>query len=239
MDTVYDFLEQPDDRFVTPESLAWDLVMGDDMDDFTGVMRSFVSDENGSLRADRFQQLADEFQVLITIYMEMVFNVLKTNHMGSLLDDEGEVKDDVDLEEEIRKYKPNFRQYSLDDMTGLFRSKFAKIRYFLSIIDITKYCENEDNDFGTHSKYYCKILLLDDGRSSTYKYFKMATHIPEGKRYTFLGRPDDNPQQKKLDDFYAVVYLPPHINDTSKTPRKVKISFSKYNVITADPHLAY
>lgn len=239
MEDAMEFLDMPvpDDRYVTPESLAWDLVMGDELDDFTGIMQGLVDDSNNSYRADRYDKLADEFQILITIYMEMIFNVLKSNFMGELLDENGDILDGVELESELERYKPDFRKYNLDDMTIMFRNLFAKIRYFLSVRDLTEICASDPNDFGSESKYYCKILLQDDRRAFTKNYFEKATHIPDGKRYTFMLRADDKPHQKKLEDFYAVVYLPPHINDSSK-PRKIRISFEKYNVISANPHTA-
>jgi hypothetical protein len=238
MSSALDFMEKPDDRFVNPDSLAWDLVMGDDRADFTGVMQGFVSDNEGSFQAGRYEQIADEFQILITIYMEMIFNVLKSNFMGELLDDNGEIREGIDLERELEHYKPDFRKYSVEEITDFFRDKLAKIRYFLSVRDLTDFCSDDPSDYGRESGYYCKILLLDDRRSYSKKYFKNATHVPEGKRYTFLMRPDDDPQQKKLQDFYAVVYLPPHIDDTDQKPRKIRIAFEKYNVISANPHTA-
>ena len=165
----------------------------------------------------------------------MVFTILKSNHMGNLLDPDGELRKGIDLENELKLYKPDFRKYTVDDMTDLFRDKFKKIRYFLSVRDITDLCNsNDENDFGSDNKYYCKILLLDDGRTYARRYFANANHIPDDKRYTFLGRrrPADgsNDKQEKLEDFYAVVYLPAHESDSRKLPRKIRVSFSKYNV---------
>lgn len=240
MNEVLEFLDipVPDDRFVTPESLAWDLVMGDEMADFTGVMQSLVDDSNGNYRANRYEKAADEFQILITIYMEMIFNVLKSNFMGELLDANGDIREGIDLESELERYKPDFRKYNIDDMTVLFRSLFAKIRYFLSVRDITDVCSPDPNDFGSESNYYCKILLLDDRRNFSKEYFKNATHIPDDKRYTFMLKAVDKPHQKKLEEFYAVVYLPPYNDDSTKKPRKIRIAFEKYNVISANPHTA-
>lgn len=243
MDAAYGFLTanyDPDDRTVTPESLAWNLVMGEEIDDFSGIMSQFVSDESGSTGANRHQQLADEFQILIITYMEMVFHILKTNYMASLIDDSGDVLPDVDLEKELDNFKPDLSMYSTDDMCTIYREKLAKIRYFLSVRDITDYCDDDPNDFGIDNKYYCKILLLDDGRSKTRTYFRNATHIPPHKRYTFLIRPDEHPKQDKLDDFYAVGYLPVcrDDSDTDTKTRKIRIAFSKINVISSDPHIA-
>jgi hypothetical protein len=238
MDRIIDFMEQPDDRIVNPESLAWDLVMGNDRDNFTAIMQGFVSNGEGSYQANRYEQLEGEFQILLTIYMEMIFNVLKSNFMGALLDDNGNIRDGIDLELELAQYKPDIRQYDIQYITDIFREKFAKIRYFLSVRDLTEFCSDDPNDFGRDTGYYCKILLLDDRREYSRKYFKQATHIPDGKRYTFLMRPDDNPEQKKLEDFYAVVYLPAYKDDIGNSPRKIRISFEKYNVISSDPHIA-
>ena len=241
MDAAYDFLTEDydpstNDRTVTPESLAWNLVMGEEISDFGGVMQKFVSDENGDTQADRYQQLADEFQILISTYMEMVFNILKTNFMGSLVDDTGDLRPGVDLKYELDNFKPNFREYTIDDMATLFKDRLAKIRYLLNVRDITSTCEDDPNDYGFDDKYYCKILLLDDERGTTKTYFRNAQHIPPNKRYTFLIRQDDVQKQDKLEDFYAVAYLPGHNDD--RKPRKIRVSFSRINVIVQNPHLA-
>ena len=238
MESAVEFMEQPDDRFVNPESLAWDLVMGNERDDFSAVMQGFVCDGEGSYQANRYEQIEGEFQILLTIYLEMVYHVLKSNYMGELLDENGDIKEGVDLERSLNSYKPDFRKYTIAEITDYFRDKFAKIRYFLSVRDLTDLCSDDPNDYGRSSEYYCKILLLDDRRNYSTRYFQQATHIPDGKRYTFLMRPDDNPQQKELKDFYAVVYLPPHIDDTSSRPRKLRISFEKYNVMSSNSHIA-
>lgn len=236
---TYNFINKPNDRYVTPDSLAWNLVMGDDVDNFGGVMETFVTDLSGSSRADRLMQIADEFQVLVSIYMEMIFNVLKTNFMGELLDPDGEVRNDIDLELELANYIPDFSQYTIEDMTTMFRDKFAKIRYFLSVQDISEFCDFDDfNDYGLDSEYYCKTLLLDDGQISSRRYFEKATHIPDGKRYTFLMRDDKEPQQERLDDFYTVMYIPSFAGSNSmitkmnRKGRKIKVSFSKYNIMS-------
>jgi len=231
-----DFLSKPDDRFVTPDSLAWDLIMGDDMEDYSAIMQKFVPSDSASNIADLYEQMADEFQILITIYMEMVFTVLKSNYMGGLLDEDGDVRDGIDLEEELSKYRPDFMLYDVSDMTNIFRSKFLKIRYFLSVQDITDRCTVDPSDFGMSSEYYCKTLLMDDGRSTTKSYFERASHIPDDKRYTFLIRADSKHKQKKLSDFYTVMYLPPYKNGKN---RKIKLSFEKFNVNSnPNPHYA-
>jgi hypothetical protein len=240
MDSAHDFFDKPTDKFMTPDSLAWDLVMGDGIDDFGGIMESLVTDGDGSRGVDRLQKLADEFQILITIYFEMVFNVLKSNYMSELLTEDGELKDGIDLESELDSYSPDFRKYSIQEMTDIFKEKFSKIRYFMHVQDITEFCDPEDpTDFGLDNEYYCRILLLDDKRGATDKYFRKARHIPPNKRYTFLLREDNDPDQNILGDFYAVVYLPRYKNPndpTDSTPegRKFKLSFSNYNVIVKE-----
>ena len=94
MDRVHDFFGSAatdDNRTTSPESLAWDLVMSNDIERFGGIMENFVTDGRGFVKADRYEVLADEFQILISIYMEMVFNVLKANYMGELVNEDGEI----------------------------------------------------------------------------------------------------------------------------------------------------
>lgn len=224
-----EFMYNSDSRVVTPETLAWDLIMSNDITDFGGVMENLVSGESNpnNLLEVLNQNLVDEFQILITIYIEMLYYVMKSNFMASILNERGELDADVDLEAELDKYKPDLSMYKVDDMIELFRSKFKKIRYYLSIQDITEFCDSDPNDFGMFGNYYCKVLLLDDKREYSTRYFEQASHIPPDKRYTFLMKNIE--LKSKLEEFYAVMYLPPYNGD--RLGRKVKISFSKFNVI--------
>jgi hypothetical protein len=242
-----DFFNQTDDysldEGVTPESLAWKLLMDDDVEKYTGVLLPFtdVNDKsNTSASFAKYDSLSVHFEILITMYMEMIFSMLKINHISKQCDENGELKNDVDFEQNIRH---DFSQFTLDDMTILFREKLKKIRIFLSVIEITNDSEinnnetndnemndndnnNETKDKEKYTDYYCRVILKDTLEGRSYFWRKRNT-IDPNKRYTFEIRNDTKKTHNKLEDFYAICSLP---------NIRVKISFSYINVISGNPH---
>jgi hypothetical protein len=228
------FFNQPDDieNIVTPESLAWKLLMDDDVENYAGILLPFVSEDN-TADSDktkekqfnvRYDSLSDQFQILITVYMEMVFSMLKINHVGSYIDENGNIDESIDLE---ATFKPDLINFTVDGMIDIFREKLKKIRIFLSVLGIYDSKENLPKDYGSSSDYFCRIILRDSTEGKAYFKANKNWLDPE-KRYTFVMRNNNKKNQKKLDDFYAVCTLP---------NIKVKISFSKINVITQNQHM--
>jgi len=214
-----DFLHenQSDDNIMTPESLAWKLLMDDQIDDFKGVIMSFI---DGNEQENNYENLSGQFEILITIYMEMVFGLLKINHINGLLNEQGELETEREIDLE-KSFNPDLNELSIDDLTLFFREKFKKIRLFLSISQIHDSETLDPRDFGSKSEYYCRILLKDLPHDQGYFWTNRHRLDPE-KRYTFVIRNDPLKDLKKLDNFYAVCALP---------GMKVKISFSPINVV--------
>lgn len=203
-------IEQNSD-VVSPESLAWKLLVDDDIEDFAGVLipcseSSSISD----MKTVKHDELIDQFQILITIYMELVFGLLKINHINNNLDENGEIKN-VNLEE---SFSPDFSIFSIDDLLNLFKDKFKKIRYILNVKEIS-----EEDSYYT-MKYYCRIILKDtpDGKIH---YFVNKNKLDSTKRYTFLIRNSNLSEFNQLSDFYAICALPNF---------KVKVYFSPINI---------
>lgn len=207
-----------DDNIVTPESLAWKLLMDNDIEDFKGVIMSFI---DGCNEDNNYENQSGQFEILITMYMEMIFGLLKINHVNKQLNEKGELDPLIDLE---KTFKPDLSNLSLDDMTQVFRDKFKKIRIYLSTSLVLDSEPDDVKDFGSWSKYYCRILLKDVDTNLSY-FLANRQRLDPDKRYTFVIRNDPDKQQTKIDDFYAVCALP---------NMKVKISFSPINVNNDD-----
>lgn len=228
------FLNRPEDLSednTTLESLAWKLLMDENVEDYAGVLLPSIMDgndltDNGSPgRApvyDVYDNLADQFQMLITIYMEMVFGLLKINHISANLDKNGDLSEDIDLEE---SFDPDLSIFTVDDLVTTFREKLKKIRVFVSVHEII----DSENQFGNSSEYYCRILFRNTIEGKTF-YRNNRDILEPDKQYMFAIRPDNARKHTKLNDFYAVCSLP-HM--------KVRISFSPINIIVKDAHQQY
>ena len=228
-------LEEDDiENTVTPESLAWKLLMDDDVENYTGALLPFVYEDNDNKVNNmdninknpsvRYDSLADQFQILISVYMEMIFGLMKINHVNSFIDDDGNVDDSIDFD---ATFKPDISKFTTtDSLIDIFREKFKKIRIFLSVLGIYDSNENLPKDYGSSSDYYCRVILKDSAEGKAY--FKANSHwLNPETQYTFVIRNDTKKQQAKIDDFYAVCTI---------SNLKVRISFSQINVITQNQH---
>jgi hypothetical protein len=223
-----DFLYQDsiDCKSVTPNELALKLLMGDDIEDFSGMLQMFVDGDNNLSQNMSYDTLCDQFQVLITIYMEMVFGILKINHVVKTIEQFG----DVDEKTLDALFIPDLSQFTIDDMLKMFQYRFKKVRVYMSIHEITDTDESNDRDFGFYKDYFCRIILKDSIEGQ--KHFdKNNSRLDPKVRYTFVINSNINKNCKNLNDFYAVVTLPNKL--------KAKISFSPINIIVKDHHIGF
>lgn len=209
-----DYLDTSDTDIITPDVLARKLLFDNEIANYSCILLPFIiNNENTDTSDDIYNKHAGQFELLITLYMEMVYGLLMINHINEHINDNGEIDNTIDLDE---TFNPNLTEYDISDLTDIFREKFKKIRIFLSVTEIFDYNCDVISDYGSANNYYCKIILKDtiDGKH----YFnKNNGNIEPKKHYTFLIRNDMTKNQNKLNDFYAVCSLP---------NKKVKIYFS-------------
>lgn len=212
-----------EDNITTPEALAWKLLMDDDVEDYSGVLQPSVSgghiDDGENLLYDT---LADQFQILITMYMEMVLGLLKINHVSTYIKEDEKIKngeeDDIDFD---ATFSPDVSELTADGMLDFFREKFKKVRVFLSVRGIYDSNEDDTKNYGSSSDYYCRIILKNTPEGKTYFNNNKDWLDPE-KHYTFVIRDDKKRKHRQLSDFYAVCTL---------SNMKIRISFSPINII--------
>jgi hypothetical protein len=124
-------------------------------------------------------QITDIFELLITIYMELI----------SLSDANKDYNDII-----------------IDDLINGFRECFNKLNIFLCVRTIFDADLFSLTDYGSYSNYYCKIILQNTIHG--YVYFSQnSDKITPNKNYTFLLR-NTTTIYKKLEDIYAVCHLP-------------------------------
>lgn len=152
-----------DENNYTPEALAWKLLMDDNI---TSSSLMIFSDENNKEVV---------FEILITIYLEMVFGHYKMQYLESL--DEESLNDYDNIYD---NFKLNIENVNLFSLTNIFLSKFNKLKYILNVREIT-YEEYEKS----RKKRYCTVFLKDN--PSDYTYFMMnKQYLDKDKRYHFV-----------------------------------------------------
>jgi hypothetical protein len=150
-----------EDNTFTPEELAWRLILDETID--SAPMLAF-SDENT-------KEIL--FEILITIYVEMIFGYSKLKYLENLNDSE-------DYDTNFDNFKIKLEHVNISDLTDIFIDKFNKLKFILHVNEITK------EQFNESKKYrYCTILLKDS--PSDYMYFELnKEHLDPEKRYHFV-----------------------------------------------------
>jgi len=174
----------------TPETLAWTLITDDECSQINQGQIIFF-DDNKNLSLD--EQVEEKFQILLTIYFEMLFGWYKLLHLMSL-----ETNQD-NLNEE---FKPDLNNITLEDLSIEFIDKIKILGFILYVKELS-----DDEHFNQeYTNCYCRVLLRDSSLDENYFYLKRYQLDPE-KRYTFIrnGKFKLNENIKK---YSAVIKLP-------------------------------
>lgn len=205
-----------DINVTTPEGLAWKLLLEpNEIDDFGGILQTVQNDGYES-QDMHYEQMIDQFHLLIQIALEIIFGYLKIEHMNKYVNEEGELDNDIDLD---KNFNPDFSKYSLEMIEHLLKSRLLKIRYNVNLSEIIHDDKDNPRDFGEYSKYYCRIILKDTLVGQQH-FWHNREKLDPNVRYTFVIRNNQDKKSKKvLNDFYAVCALPKF---------KFKISFTPF-----------
>ena len=146
----------------TPEELAWQLIMDENISPRT--LMAF-SDENSK---------EITFEILVTIYLEMIFDYYKMKYLESTTD-----KDD-DIINAYDNFKLDLTNINVQMLTDIFFEKFKKLKIILNVRDMSQ-IEYEN----TKKIRYCTVLLKDSPHDSTY-FMMNEKYLDPAKRYHFV-----------------------------------------------------
>jgi len=155
-----------DDNNYTPEALAWKLLMDDDI---TTSNLMIFSDENN-------KEIV--FEILLTIYLEMIFGYYKMQYLEANYNNIDEADDTYD--DIYDNFRLDLTNVNLFMLTNIFSTKFNLLNFILNVREITRleYDENKKNR-------YCTILLKDSPFDNTY-FIMNERHLDPEKRYHFI-----------------------------------------------------
>ncbi len=171
MDSIDSELQKNISNEFTPESLAWMLLVDDNIEKKVDIGQLIAAiDLESEPNPQVYNSQAYEFEILITIYMEMVFGWFKLLH---LMENE---QNGTETE-----FKPNLSLVTLTDITEPFTEKFSIIGYNLHVNEIT----NMDYYKMLQSKSYGRVALRDLKSDETFFRLNSKNIDPE-KRYHFV-----------------------------------------------------
>lgn len=183
----------------TPEELAWKLIMDENIT--SGVLMTF-SNENTK---------ETMFEILITIYIEMIFNYYKIKYLENTIYEDQENVDKIN--EEFYNIKLDINNINLNTLLQVFYDKFMKLNILLQVSEIS-------NEYYNYIKKdrYCTILLKDSPTDETY-FIMNEKYLDNTKRYHFVL----NSQYEKKDNLREI-FCSIKLND-----KYYKIFFSLIN----------
>lgn len=153
--------EQIDENDYTPEALAWKLIMDDNIDNSSLLI--FSEDNNKETL----------FEILLTIYVEMIFDYYKLKYLESLDSNEN-------FDNNFDNFKLDVSNINIFNLTYIFSSKFNKIKYILNVKELT----SEEYEISRKHRY-CTVFLKDS--PNDYIYFMMnEKYLDPDKRYHFV-----------------------------------------------------
>jgi len=161
----------------SPEELAWKLILDENVD--SGALLTLSDDNTKEIL----------FEILITIYLEMIFNYYKLQYLENIVNND--IDNDLDnninnkisdkeITDKFNNFKIDLTQVNVNTLTNIFCEKFNKIKYILYVRELNK------SEYENSKKYrYCTLLLRDSPHDSTY-FMMNEQHIDPEKRYHFV-----------------------------------------------------
>ena len=145
------------DEYYTPESLAWDLLVGDisiDNDKIGKLMGFTINDKDKN--NNKNETLTFQFEILITIFMEILFNVAKLDYYS----DENMVN---------KKFIPQYDKFNIDAYSSMIEDKFKLLGYHVVINNekIEKFSNDKNGFKFLIDNRYCRVLLKHNNKEST------------------------------------------------------------------------
>jgi hypothetical protein len=197
-------------KIYTPEGLAWDLLIGDVDPEKRGLDETieFFSHNNNDENVSKSDTLADKYQILITIFMELLFGMAKLNFYAELEKNGGDIE---------KKFIPKYKNFNFETYVSLIEDKISLLG-FMCNVDI----EDPENLTEESKKEivkmindrYCRIVLRYNDKDD---YFE-ENDVPEDVYYHMIINGLNKKQFKNLNEIYSIINL---------NGKVYKISFSK------------
>jgi len=172
----------------TPESIAWKLLIDEKIVDIEqGRLIGYLQD--GEIN-DRFEAVTIEFEILITIYLEMVIGWYKLlYHM------------EYPECSKTSEFKLNLDHISENDLLNPFHEKMLVLGYILNITEFKNLEIYEE----FKKKSYCRIALRDLKEDNGF-FIMNKGNIPLDKLYHFILNSNFK-ESLNIRDIYAVIKI--------------------------------
>lgn len=182
--------EGEENVYYSPEMLAHHLLTAESTMENLGAQVLGIDVDNTT--KSQGEDATFKFETLINISMYMVFQYLHMLSLADMLDEDGSIKEDTDINPKNMTYDIN--KFKAEELEQLLQPRMAKLCILSSIHETT-----EDD-----KEYYCRTIFKDNCTQS-----QKAKHFSSGdEHFHFLLNPSfKTTNSTKLDDVYTVFKL--------------------------------
>lgn len=153
--------EQIDENDYTPEALAWKLIIDDNINNSNLLI--FAEDNDKETL----------FEILLTIYVEMIFDFYKLKYLESMDPDDN-------FDNNFDNFKLDIQNINVFSLTNIFSAKFNKLKHILNVREIS----SEEYEMSRKLRY-CTVFLKDSPNDITY-FIMNEQYLDPEKRYHFV-----------------------------------------------------
>jgi hypothetical protein len=190
MQDLFDEIElQRESKNYTPESIAWELLVGEIDKEKQGKLMAFSEDSADN--ATKHDKLTFEYEILITIFMELLFNISKLNYFSENNDK--------------NEFIPNYKSFNFDPIFEIIDEKMKLLGYkaYVESEDIDDFVSDKDALKHLVDNRYCRIVLryydnediFDENDVSKDTFYHMKINGLNKKKY------------KMLLEIYSIIFL--------------------------------
>lgn len=193
MEKLFDEIQsRKESKIYTPETLAWDLLVGEIDSDTKGI-DEFVNDGD----VIKSELYTDRYQILITIFMELLFGIAKLDYYANL------EKNGNDI---TQKFIPNYKKFDLNSYVKTIEEKMEKLGFIVYVDEadpenLTQ--ESKDELIQMINDRYCRVVLRYNDKD---EYFEV-NDVPEDVYYHMILNGLNKKEFKKLDDIFSIINL--------------------------------
>lgn len=181
--------ENDDTDLYTPERLAWQLLYGN-IDDAKKGFDAY------SVCPDNENQFTFLFEILFTIFMELLFNIAKISFYSE--------------HENNQKFIPDYEKFNMEIFLSIISDKFALLSYLVNIRTYTNddFIGNYDLEYrNLVDNRYCRVILKYYYNNSDSDN-NIFTHMDDNLYYHMhINALVNSNKFKKIEEVYAIIML--------------------------------
>lgn len=175
--------------FYTPESFAWDLLVGDIDNDKVGKLLSYSIENEKDNKNDK---LTFQFEILITIFLELMFNLAKLDYYGEDNDED-------------KKFIPQYDKFDMNLYKNIIGDKFKIFGYGVNVNfeNLEKFTLDKEGFKFLVDNRYCRVLLRYNDINDEKEFSKFS----DDTYYHMIINGLNKNKYDKLEQIYSIFFI--------------------------------